>query len=165
MTKRTKKTNSDIRIVKLQLKYVKDVCRLSVKTYKEFCAHEDTREAAQRYINHYNFNKNKNEVIRKYQSYELKFIALIEDTVVGIIAGSRDQINNLFVAGKYHHRGAGVLLYRAFEKSSIKKGSRAIKVDSSLYAIPFYKKMGFKKTTGVRSLFGLIYQPMKKIFK
>ena len=39
---------------------------------------------------------------------------------------------------------------------------------STLYAVPFYTKLGYKKTTGVRAAWsfegtGLLYQPMKKV--
>ena len=38
----------------------------------------------------------------------------------------------------------------------------------TLYAVPFYEAMGYKKTTGIRNCWsfdgrGLKYQPMKKI--
>jgi hypothetical protein len=36
------------------------------------------------------------------------------------------------------------------------------KITASLYAVPFYSKMGCKKTTGIRSFHGLKVQPMKK---
>jgi hypothetical protein len=41
-------------------------------------------------------------------------------------------------------------------------------VASTLYAVPFYQMMGYKKTTGVRPCWsfggrGLVYQPMKKL--
>ena len=32
-----------------------------------------------------------------------------------------------------------------------------------MYAVPFYQKIGYKKTTGIRNLHGLKVQPMKKV--
>jgi hypothetical protein len=42
-----------------------------------------------------------------------------------------------------------------------------ISLAATLYAVPFYEAMGYKKTTGVRNCWsfggrGLKYQPMKK---
>jgi hypothetical protein len=43
-----------------------------------------------------------------------------------------------------------------------------IKVAATLFAVPFYLEMGYKRTTGVRAYrsfgsSGLVYQPMKKV--
>ena len=38
-----------------------------------------------------------------------------------------------------------------------------LKVYSSLYAIPFYQKIGYKKSTGIRWKKGMVCQPMKKV--
>jgi len=43
-----------------------------------------------------------------------------------------------------------------------------IRVASTLYAVPFYQAVGYKKTTGVRAMrsfdgSGFEYQPMRKI--
>ncbi len=51
-----------------------------------------------------------------------------------------------------------------FEKEA-KKNSSYIKTRASLFAVPFYRKMGYKKTTGIRKFKGLKIQPMKKILQ
>ena len=42
-------------------------------------------------------------------------------------------------------------------------GSKSIKIRSSLYAVKFYEKMNFKKSTGLMKSKGRNYQPMKKL--
>jgi hypothetical protein len=37
-----------------------------------------------------------------------------------------------------------------------------IRIRSSLYAVPFYRKLGYKKSTGVRGFKGLKMQPIIK---
>jgi len=49
-----------------------------------------------------------------------------------------------------------------FEKVCIKKGSKIIKIRASVYATPFYQKLGYKKTTGIRKFKGLKHYSMKK---
>jgi len=55
-----------------------------------------------------------------------------------------------------------------YEAECRRQGSRAIKVQSTLYAVPFYQAQGYKRTTGVRRMRsfegeGLPYQAMKKV--
>lgn len=44
-----------------------------------------------------------------------------------------------------------------------KKGIEVIKINSSLYAIKFYEKIGYKKSRGIVKKDGMTWQPMKKI--
>jgi GNAT superfamily N-acetyltransferase len=80
-----------------------------------------------------------------------------------MIRGRPERITNLYVDGKYHKRGVGRLLLNKFEAEAKKLKSKEIKTRASLYAAPFYEKMGYKKTTGVRNFRGLKIWPMKKI--
>jgi GNAT superfamily N-acetyltransferase len=69
--------------------------------------------------------------------------------------------------GDYQRRGIGRKLVERFEQECIRLGATQIKVASTLYAVPFYVEMGYKKTTGVRTGWsfggsGLKWQPMKK---
>ena len=50
------------------------------------------------------------------------------------------------------------------EKEMKKKGVKAIKLNASLYAVPFYEKMDYRKSRGVVKKDGQIYQPMVKRF-
>ena len=60
------------------------------------------------------------------------------------------------------------MLVARFEQACAGEGGRSIKVAATLYAVPFYLAMGYKRTTGVRAYHafgasGLQYQPMKKV--
>jgi GNAT superfamily N-acetyltransferase len=99
---------------------------------------------------------------------EMVFVADDEGQIVGVLRGRKERLQSLFVRGDYHHRGIGRRLAAMFEDECIGHGATAIRVASTLYAVPFYEKMGYKKTTGLRPGWsfegrGLIYQPMKKI--
>jgi GNAT superfamily N-acetyltransferase len=91
------------------------------------------------------------------------------ETIVGILRGRPTRLQSLFVAGAYHRQGIGRRLVECFEQKCLRQGSTMIGLRASLYAIPFYTRLGYKKTTGVRSgpCFdgtGFKYQPMRKRF-
>jgi GNAT superfamily N-acetyltransferase len=99
---------------------------------------------------------------------EMVFVAQDQDQVVGVLRGRSERLQSLFVHGSHHRRGIGRLLVQRFEEVCLRQGSSQVKVAATLYAVPFYAHMGFKKTTGVRPGWsfggtGLIYQPMKKV--
>ena len=92
------------------------------------------------------------------------------ETIVGILRGRPARLQSLFVMGAYHRQGIGRQLVECFEQECLRRGSADIRVSSSLYAIGFYTRLGYKKTTGVRSgpCFdgtGFKYQPMRKRFE
>ena len=87
--------------------------------------------------------------------------------IVGVLRGRMDRLQSLFVRGDHHRRGIGSRLVEHFEQECIRQGATEIRVASSLYAVPFYQRLGYKKTTGVRAgrCFdgtGFEWQPMKK---
>ncbi|PKO12897.1 MAG: hypothetical protein CVU39_21555 [Chloroflexi bacterium HGW-Chloroflexi-10] len=100
-------------------------------------------------------------------------ILLIADSdgqVVGILRGRSDKLQSLFVREDYHRRGVGRQLVEYFEQECLRHGGRKIKIMSTLFAVPFYTAMGYKRSTGVRRMTsfdgrGLPYQPLKKILK
>lgn len=66
--------------------------------------------------------------------------------------------------GNYRRRGIGRKLTKEPESALMKK-TDVIKIRSSLYAIDFYKAMGYRKTTGKRMFHGVPIQPMEKTLK
>ncbi|MFC1647489.1 GNAT family N-acetyltransferase, partial [Patescibacteria group bacterium] len=42
---------------------------------------------------------------------------------------------------------------------------KELKISASLYSVPFYLSVGYKKTTGIRNHKGIKFQPMKKDIK
>jgi GNAT superfamily N-acetyltransferase len=88
--------------------------------------------------------------------------------IVGVLRGSPGRLRSLFVRGDHHRQGIGRALLERFEGASARLGSETIRLASSLYAVPFYQRMGYKKSTGVRAGWsfegrGLRWQPMKKV--
>jgi GNAT superfamily N-acetyltransferase len=99
---------------------------------------------------------------------ETVLVAEDNGKIVGILRGRKERLGSLFVHKDYHRRGIGRRLVQRFEEESIEQGVTAIRVAATLFAVPFYTAMGYKRSTGVRSGWsfeghGLKIQPMKKL--
>ena len=98
---------------------------------------------------------------------EMVFVAETEGEIVGVLRGRVDRLASLFVCGRFHRQGVGRRLAERFENECRKRHATAIKVAATVYAVPFYLAMGYRRSTGIRSgrSFrgkGLPVQPMKK---
>lgn len=105
------------------------------------------------------------ELKDKLNGSNINFGAFYKNRLVGILRGKNNRIISLFVEEKFHKLGIGKMLVRYFEKAIKNSGGGKIRVRASIYATPFYQKIGYKKTTGIRLFKGLRTQPMKKILK
>lgn len=109
------------------------------------------------------------EAIRNVIRSEMVYVAEDQGLIVGVLRGRMDRLGSLFVVKSHHSQGVGRLLVEKFEKNIKDRGGKVIRVASSMYAVPFYLKMGYKKSTGVRNSwsfqgYGLQIQPMRKVF-
>jgi GNAT superfamily N-acetyltransferase len=99
---------------------------------------------------------------------EMVFVAVDGDHIVGVLRCKPGRLQSLFVREDHHRQGIGRKLVECCERECAQRGSRSIGLAATIYAIPFYQAMGYKKSTGLRNgrSFegeGLIYQPMKKV--
>ena len=106
-------------------------------------------------------------IARAIQS-EMVFVAEGDGEILGVLRGRTARLGSLFVKGDHHRRGIGRKLVARFEQECVRQHGTAIKVAATLYAVPFYLEMGYRRTTGVRAYrgfggSGLVYQPMKKV--
>jgi GNAT superfamily N-acetyltransferase len=107
------------------------------------------------------------EAIARAIRCEMVLVAEGEGEVVGVLRGRRERLASLFVRSDWHRQGIGRRLVERFEQECRKKGATVIRAASTLYAVPFYLAMGYKRSTGVRSGWsfggsGLRVQPMRK---
>jgi GNAT superfamily N-acetyltransferase len=107
------------------------------------------------------------EAITRVLKTEMIFVAEDGDQIVGVLRCKPGRLQSLFVRGDHHHQGIGRRLVERCEEWCVSRGSNEIRLAATLYAVPFYQAVGYKKTTGVRSGWsfdgeGLKYQPMKK---
>jgi len=156
-----------MKLIKFQKKYTSPIALLIVKTYKKYnCLEYYKKSAVKKYLDEFDPKKNSIETLYlNFKKSSIFFIAKENNKVIGMIRGKPGKISNLFVNGSYHRKGVGKKLVRLFESEALSHGSTGIKIRSSMYAIPFYQTMGYKKSTGVRNYKGLKIWPMRKIFK
>lgn len=114
--------------------------------------------------------KSHQEAIARAIRASMVLVAEKDGEIVGVLRGRKDKLQSLFVRGDLHRQGIGRRLVERFEQACVRQGTQVIRVMSTLYAVPFYQRMGYKKSTGMRSMKsfegeGLAYQPMKKVFK
>jgi len=98
----------------------------------------------------------------------MMYVATHNGEIAGVLRGRKERLASLFVSKSYHRQGIGRMLVSHFEKENSKLNVTLIRVAATLYAVDFYSRLGYKKTTGIRSAWsfgsqGLQYQPMKKI--
>ena len=84
------------------------------------------------------------------------------EKLIGILALKNEgsHIALFFVDGAYHRQGVGRLLWDTFPAESDKD---EITVNSSLYAVGIYEKLGFIKTAEAQTESGIQFVPM--VFK
>jgi len=107
------------------------------------------------------------QVIAHTLRAEMIFVAENEGQIVGVLRCKPERLQSLFVREDHHRQGIGRRLVERCEQDCASRGSRVIRLAATLYAVPFYEAMGYKKTTGIRNCWsfegrGLKYQPMKK---
>jgi GNAT superfamily N-acetyltransferase len=148
------------------------VSRLIADTYQEFNLSFLPMEDQAPYLGPFQYarsqDKSHKEEIEKVISAPMVFIAEMHGKVLGVLLGSPGRLHSLFVFGAYHHKGIGRCLVGYFEDECRKLEVENITLQSSLYAVPFYQRLGYKKSTGVRKgrSFqgeGFLSQPMKKV--
>jgi len=103
-------------------------------------------------------------------------IAVDDGEIVGVLRGGRKDkrqrtvLQSLFVKGDHHRQGIGRKLVERFECECLRQGATVIRLAATLYAVPFYLALGYKRSTGVRSGWsfegsGIIIQPMRKVLR
>ena len=121
--------------------------------------------AVERYLNYPHLGQSDKELIEAFHISKdtIFYVAEEKNKIIGYIKGKKNRIGNLFVLGSSHRKGIGTRLVQTLEKEAKRQKSSEIRIRSSMHAIPFYNKMGYKKTTGIRNFLGLKSQPMRKI--
>lgn len=95
-------------------------------------------------------------------------LAAVDDgEIVGVPRGRPERLASLFVRGDHHRQGLGRRLVERFETESRDSGAKVIRVAATLFAVPLYLALGYKRSTGLRRGWsfegrGLEVQPMIK---
>lgn len=139
------------------------VSALISRTYASFNAEEGTPEGVRAYVERFRVSgKTTEEINERFARTPVFFVAMDGSEPIGLVRGRDSHLVNLYVDGGHHREGIATYLFSRFEEVCCRAGYSEITVRSSLFAVPFYTRMGFKKTTGIRTMHGLKVQPMKK---
>jgi len=142
---------------------LKEASDLIRNTFKRFNSRDATKKGVRDYIESYTLKeKNIEKIKKRFSRTSIFFVAEENKKIIGLIRGNPERISNLFVKADYHKKKIGKKLVERFEKEAIKKKSKLIKLKASIYSVPFYQRMGYKKTTGTRYISELKIQPMQK---
>ena len=92
------------------------------------------------------------------------FGAFNEDQLIGILGTKNGgtHISLFFILPEFQHKGIGQRLFLAAYAA---KNELEITVNSSSYAVPFYKRLGFLPLCEEQETNGLRYTPMKRMKK
>ena len=143
-----------IRIRKFRKSDLIDSAKLVREVFSKFNRKEGPKKAIDEYLSYYKTTKDNIEGLQKiFFTSPIVFVAVEGTKIIGLVRGNKKKVGNLFVKGKYHGKGIGRRLMKKFEREALKLGSREIRIKASLYAVPFYQKMGYKKTTGHTNLY------------
>jgi GNAT superfamily N-acetyltransferase len=148
------------------------VGRLIADTFSEFNLDYASLEERELLLGPFRYARSKDrahqEAIAEVIQADMVYVAEVQGEIVGVLRGRPDKLQSLFVCKDQHRQGFGRLLVERFERECRRQEATVIKVQATLYAVPFYHKMGYRRTTGVRMarIFEgtrFPYQPMKKI--
>lgn len=155
-----------IRIRKYRHSDFEPVARLVRKLFHKFVMPDASPDGVKWWTIFHSLKKENHEnIIRRFNECSICFVAVDKGKIVGTVMGTTDEMVRLFVKESYHGRGVGKILAERFEKECKKMGSSQYRIIASLWAVPFYQKIGCRKTTGIRNLHGLKIQHMKKILE
>ena len=156
-----------MRFRRFQNSDIKQIAEIKLAVYSAFNKSEYfDKKSVSKYSAFTHPQKSEQELLEAFEVRgAICYVAEDKSQILGYILGRASRIINLFVLGTAHNKGVGRSLVELFEKEAGKQNTSVIKIRSSLYATPFYQKMGYKKTTGVRNFRGLKVQPMQKIIK
>jgi GNAT superfamily N-acetyltransferase len=161
-----------VTIRKYQEKDTQQVGILIADTYREFNLSFVSPEEMAFFLGPFQHARSTDENHRKLIAQtihsEMVFVAEIDDEIVGVLRGRKERLASLFVHKDYHRRGIGRRLVERFEQESAQLGVEVVRVAATLFAVPFYTAIGYKRSTGLRSGrsfegHGVQIQPMRKV--
>lgn len=128
--------------------------------YDKFVAHDYTPEGTVRF---YEYASEEAISARLHSGAHFAMVAVSDGELIGIIE-IRDfnHCSLFFVKSRFHGQGIGRWLFdEAVAYCHIHKPDlRTMAVHSSPYAVPVYKRLGFRSIGTLQEENGIVYQPM-----
>lgn len=94
-------------------------------------------------------------------------VAELHGTLCGVVAvKGNSHLYHLFVAEQFQREGVAKKLWQCAMKECLSKGNTGeFTVNSSSYAVGFYKKLGFVSQSGPEEKNGVVFYPMKLVIQ
>lgn len=131
---------------------------LALSVFMQYEAPDYSEQGIKSFTDFINANKEANDFLEIYGAYK-------DDAIIGVIAtrNNDNHIALLFVEGKYHNQGIGRNLFDTIVLQKA-RGDK-ITVNSSPFAVGFYKKMGFIPDSEEQIADGIRFTPMTYLHK
>ena len=92
------------------------------------------------------------------------FVAIENSKIIGTITNINDYIGTVFVTPEYHCKGIGTKLMETIENLAKERKIEKLRLQSSINAVDFYEKLGYKKGEQSQSEeYGITYEMSKAL--
>jgi 8-oxo-dGTP diphosphatase len=135
------------------------VCDLVARTFGEFVAPDYSTEGVQEFLEYVQ----PDALLQRSLGTHFTLLAVMQDQIVGMIEVRDDDHISLFFVDRGHlRRGIGrELLHKAAQICRRRRPTAAeMSVNSSLYAVPVYERLGFRQTGPDQVKNGIHFVPM-----
>ena len=94
-------------------------------------------------------------------------VGFVGQTLAGVIAvRNTTHVHHLFVAPEFHRKGLAARLWARAKTDALASGNKeGFSVRSSAYAVPVYKRFGFRIVAARAEKDGIVFVPMKLEFQ
>lgn len=128
-----------MKIIEYDNKYFNGVFEVIHKAIEEIYPKYYPRKAVDFFHNHHSKEK-----LLKSLSKDFTKIITENNKVIGTGSANKNNIERFFINPKYQNKGCGKLLLSELEKEIARENYKTITLDSSLGAVLFYKRLGYK---------------------
>ena len=91
------------------------------------------------------------KMVRKKAKDKNFKVAIFKNRIVGVIGSTENRIRSFFVSPSFQGKGVGRSLIEHLEREVKKLRINFIQLNSSLYAVKFYKHFGYKIVKHIKS--------------
>ena len=148
---------SQITYSEIKKNEISEAYSLVRKVYDEFVSNENSDQGNDVF---YDFIKYDNAK-KRLSEICFSIIAKINGKICGIIEiKNYNHVCLLFVEKEMHEQGIAKTMLKLAADKCIRNNSDFIDVNSSLYAVPIYEKLGFRTTEGKKLINGINFVPM-----
>jgi putative acetyltransferase len=126
-------------IRKAKIKVARTISILRKKTFNKI----NKKDYPKEFVIFLNKDNNTKSIINKMKKRDM-FCYIKNNKILGVVDLEGNKIGGLFIRHNYIKKGIGRELLIFIENHAKKKGISTVKLYSTKYAFPFYKKFGYR---------------------